>query len=286
MLKLRQTLELKIHSLNTHGQGEALYEDYLIDVEDAIPGDVVKASITFISKEKIYAKTFEILHPSELRNDPSCPQGKLCGGCSWQGIAYAEQLKLKKIMIENELQKQDLKMSVCNVVASPEKEYRSKIQLPLKEENQKIYLGHFQKDSHHIINMDHCDAHPQQIQKLIAEIKASIVENKISIYNEKKHQGLLRHLVIRYSHAENKCLLTFVINADEISDELKLLARIFSTHPLIKGLCVNFNSQIGNTILGREQEILWGDDVLFESVGGQQYLHNVFFKPIFLLQKK
>jgi predicted RNA-binding protein with TRAM domain len=57
-IKLRQTLELEITTLNSHGQGQALFEGKIIDVDDVFPGDKVKASVTFISKEKIFAKAF------------------------------------------------------------------------------------------------------------------------------------------------------------------------------------------------------------------------------------
>lgn len=274
-LKLRQTLELEIASLNANGQGEAFYEGKTIDVDNVFPGDKVKASVTFISKEKIFAKAFEFIQASPLRIKPFCPLAFQCGGCNWQEIAYENQLELKRKMIEAELKKQQLYLQVHPVCPSPYQAYRSKIQLPLSYTKGKVLLGYFKKNSHEIIDLTSCPVHPNSINSLTQKLKDLIIKNKISIYEEKKHKGLLRHILLRFSVWEQKTVLTLVLNSSEVPSIISRLAeQLVPLDKTLKSIVVNFNTQEGNTILGIEDQIIWGEDLLEEMITDKSYLFS------------
>ncbi len=274
-IKLRQTLELEIASLNANGQGEAFYEGKTIDVENVFPGDKVKASVTFISKEKIFAKAFEFIQLSPLRIKPFCPLALQCGGCNWQEIAYENQLVLKQKMIEGEFKKQQLNLQIHSVCPSPYQAYRSKIQLPLSYTKGKVLLGYFKKNSHEIIDLASCPVHPNSVNSLTEKLKDLIIKKKISIYEEKKHKGLLRHVLLRFSVWEQKSVLTLVLNSSDVPSVISQLAeQLVTLDKTIKAIVVNFNTQEGNTILGKEDQLLWGEDSLEEMITDKSYLFS------------
>lgn len=271
-LKLRQTLELEITTLNSHGQGQAVFEGKIIDVDNVFPGDKIRASITFISKEKIFAKAFEFINRSPLRISPFCPLALDCGGCSWQELAYETQLKLKNEMIKNEFLKQGLFIKINEVCPSPTLAFRSKIQLPIIFSKGKTLIGYYKKNSHEIVDMETCPVHPELTNELVRKIKEIVVQEKISLYDEKKHKGLLRHILIRFSVWEQKSILTLVINAKEIPQAIfKLSTELGEQVKNIAAISVNYNTQEGNTILGPEDEMIWGDDIIEEVINDKHY---------------
>ncbi len=271
-IKLRQTIELEITTLNSHGQGQGVFQEKIIDVDNIFPGDKVKASITFISKEKIFAKAFEFIAYSPLRTKPFCPLALSCGGCNWQELSYETQLQFKKELIEKEFHKQELPVTIRDVCPSPSLAYRSKIQLPLVFSKGKTLIGYYKKNSHEVIDMDSCPVHPEMANELVRKIKEVVTQEKISLYDEKKHKGLLRHILIRFSVWEQKSILTLVINSTQIPQAIfKLSTELSQLVKNLGAIQVNFNTQEGNTILGNEDEIIWGDDILEEVINDKHY---------------
>lgn len=274
-LKLRQTLELEITSLNAHGQAQAFFNEKLINVDNAFPGDKVKCAVNFISNEKIFAKAFELMRSSPLRITPFCQLARTCGGCSWQEIAYDNQLKFKQQIVANELKQQQLNIEVHPTCPSPSQAYRSKIQLPVHFNKGKIQLGYFKKNSHEIIDLENCPIHPSSVNTLTRELKKLIIQNKIPIYDEKKHKGLLRHILIRFSIWEQKSILTFVVNADSVPDSMiKLKNDLLQNEKNFKAIVINFNTEQSNTILGIKDEVVWGNDLLDEVVNDKHFFFS------------
>jgi 23S rRNA (uracil1939-C5)-methyltransferase len=66
-------------------------------VENACPGDELAVEIYDEHKNFAFANISETLSLSPLRNlDPKCKLHKICGGCQWQHIDYAQQLRFKR----------------------------------------------------------------------------------------------------------------------------------------------------------------------------------------------
>ena len=67
-------------------------------IENACPGDELKAEIYDVQKDMAFANITEISSASPLREeDPRCKLHKICGSCQWQHIKYEEQLNFKRI---------------------------------------------------------------------------------------------------------------------------------------------------------------------------------------------
>ena len=67
-------------------------------IENACPGDELKAEIYDVQKDMAFANITEITSASPLREeDPRCKLHKICGSCQWQHIKYEEQLNFKRI---------------------------------------------------------------------------------------------------------------------------------------------------------------------------------------------
>ena len=270
-----EELIVDIEKLSNLGYGIAKLDGYVIFVEGACPGDKVKIKVGKKNKNFANAKVVEIIEPSPYRTEPICPMQKVCGACQLQFIDYEYQLKLKKQIVEDtffSIFRDNSKNNIefRDTIASPKnKEYRHKIQYPVSEtkESKRILAGYYKPASHEIVNIKYCPIQPSYCDNIIEFIRQAAQDCGISGYNEKKHAGDLKHVVIRSSAYNGKNLVILVVNSTRIFDKLKKLAsRIYNELDNIAGVGVNFNPQKTNLILGKETQILEGNNFIEEKL--------------------
>jgi 23S rRNA (uracil1939-C5)-methyltransferase len=106
MYKKKQIVEVKILDLAEKNQCFGRLEDGMsIFVQGpAAVGDRVEAEIFKIKKKYLVARMHRLLEPSVHRIDPVCSYFGLCGGCKWQHMEYAEQLRLKRKQVQDALE--------------------------------------------------------------------------------------------------------------------------------------------------------------------------------------
>ncbi|HMD13259.1 MAG TPA: TRAM domain-containing protein, partial [Bacteroidota bacterium] len=72
-------IELTIERLSGEGKTVARKDGMVFFVEDAVPGDVVRARVWKLQKKFAEARTVEILTSSSLRTIPQCKHFGVCG---------------------------------------------------------------------------------------------------------------------------------------------------------------------------------------------------------------
>ena len=225
-----ETLIVKIEKLSNLGLGIAKLDGYVIFVEGACPGDVVKIKVGKKNKNFANAKVLEIIEPSTDRVEALCPMQKVCGACQLQFINYNAQLKYKKQIVEDTVRSIlgsnfGKCLEIKETIPSPTtKEYRHKIQYPVSEtkDSKRILAGYYKQGSHELVNIKYCPIQPNRCDEIIEFIRQAAQECGISGYNEKKHAGDLRHVVIRTSAYNNKSLIILVANSTKLFDKLKI----------------------------------------------------------------
>lgn len=270
-MKQHDELVVNIEKFSNLGTGIAKVDGQVVFVENACPDDVVKIKITKVNKNYATAKTVEVITPSRHRVEPFCPMQKVCGACQMQFIDYGYQLQLKKQMVEDAMRSiGHLDVVVNNPIESPEvKNYRRKIQYPISQTKNsgRIIAGYFKPQSHEIVNIKYCPIQPEICDKIIDFVRENAPKFSLTGFNEKKHTGDLRHVVIRSSADNGNCLVTLVVNATKMFDRLNDFAKsVFEEFDDVVGVCVNFNSKKTNVILGQETVCLYGQDYVEERI--------------------
>lgn len=280
-----EELNVKIDGFSNLGYGIARSDGFVIFVDGACPEDEVRIKLTKVTKSYANAKVVEIIKPSPHRVEPFCAMQKVCGACQLQFIDYDYQLKLKKQIVEDAFRSiGGLNVDIKDPISSPQiKEYRHKIQYPISETkvSKRILAGYYKPASHEIVNIKHCPIQPQICDEIIEFIRSHAFDYGISGFNEKKHKGDLRHVVIRTSVATGKNLVVLVVNATKTFDRLNEFANaIYSNFKEVSGVCVNFNSKKTNVILGEKSECIAGKDFIKERIIDKTFRigANTFFQ--------
>lgn len=270
-MKTLDEIEVSIEKLSNLGYGIAKHEGLVIFVENACPGDKVKAKITKLNKNWANAKIIEILEKSPHRVEPPCAMQNVCGGCQLQFIDYDYQLQLKKEIVEDAIKTiGGLDIEIKEPIASPENlHYRHKVQYPIAQTkvSKRILAGYFKPKSHEIINIKHCPIQPEICDKIIEFIRNTAYDYTISGFDEKKHAGDLRHVVLRISKATGKVLVTLVVNSTKVFEKLQDFAQnIYDNFKEVSGVCANFNPKKTNVIMGENTELLVGKEFIKERI--------------------
>ena len=270
-MQVNEVLTVKIEKLSNLGYGIAKHDGMVIFVENSCPGDIAKIKVTKVNKNYSNAKVIEIVEPSPHRTEPFCAMQKVCGACQLQFIDYDYQLELKQQIVEDAIHTiGDLDIEIKKPIPSPnQKEYRHKIQYPISQTkvSKRLLAGYYKPGTHEIVNIKHCPIQPQICDNIIDFIREKSPEFGITGYNEKKHSGDLRHVVIRISATNDKCLVTLVVNATKSFEKLKNFAQcIFDNFKEVIGVCANYNSKRTNVILSTKTECLFGKDFVKERI--------------------
>lgn len=278
-------LILKIEDFSNLGYGIARVEGFVIFVENSCPQDVVKIKLTKVTKNYANADVIEIITPSPHRVKPFCAMQKVCGACQMQFIDYDYQLELKRQITEEAMHHiAGLNIEVPLTIASPQiKEYRHKVQYPVAETkvSKRLLAGYYKQKTHEIVNIKHCPIQPAICDKIIEFIRENAPKYCVSGYNEKKHTGDLRHVVLRCSTSTGKVLVTLVVNSTKVFENLKKFANIiYEQIPQVVGVCINFNPQKTNVILGEKSECICGEDFVEEKILDKTFKigSNTFFQ--------
>lgn len=264
-------LTVKIEKLSNLAKGIAKYEGQVIFIENVCPEDEVKIQITKVNKNYATAKVIEILTPSSHRIKPFCPLQNICGSCQLQFIDYQYQLELKKQIVEDTIKGiANLNIPINSPIPSPQtKAFRHKIQCPVTQtkNSKKLLTGYYKPQSHEIVNIKYCPIQPEICDKVLEFIRNNATKYGISGYNENKHSGDLRHIIIRHSACKRTLLVTLVINANKLKDNIKNFAKIiFEQFEDVVGVCINFNDKKTNVILGNKTECIIGKDFIYEKI--------------------
>ena len=100
-----ETFELELTSIAHGGAALGRHEGRVIFVPYALPGETVRVEITEDKGRYAFARPVQVLAPAPDRVEPPCPYfGPAgCGGCQWQHVDYAAQLRLKAEIVVDQL---------------------------------------------------------------------------------------------------------------------------------------------------------------------------------------
>lgn len=283
MFNKNQIIETEIIDLGENGEGIAKPDNFTVFVHGAIPGDQVKAKIIKVKKQYAIAKVEEFIQPSINRVIPECPYTQ-CGGCQTQMIDYDAQKQIKHALVDNTMKRIGgfENLHIEDVIGMDDPfAYRNKSQYPVRNVDGQLYIGFYKQRTHDVVDIPHCLVQHPQVNRMMKTLIQKLKVSGISVYNEDKHKGYLRHIVTRISFKTRDIMLIFVTNNHQDDALLQSIAEdIKNEYPEIKSVIQNINSKRGNRVLGFENHTLLGQDKIVD------YIEDLKFEisPLSFLQ--
>ena len=148
-----------------HGRGKAVFVPFVI------PGETVEAAVVESRGGFSRAKLERVVTPSPERIVPACPYFSRCGGCHYQHLDYAAQLKYKQEILRETLRrtaKLELQSEIA-VHASEPWGYRNRTRMQVRHQPE-FALGYFRYGSHSLLAVEACPISSPLINQAIAVI--------------------------------------------------------------------------------------------------------------------
>ena len=282
-MNIGDKFEVCIERFSNLGFGIAKIDGQVVFVENSCPNDRVKIRIKKVTKNYAQAAVEEVISPSEYRVQNICALQKVCGVCPLGFIDYDYQIKLKQDIVRDAMVKiGQIETPVNYPIKSPKiLGYRQKFQYPVSQtkNSKRLLIGYYKPQTHEIVNIKHCTIQPEICDKFLEFIREKAPEYNITGYEEKRHSGVLRHIVIRGSEYSNRFLITLVIN--EKSSKLNEFAKcLYDEFEEISGVCVNYNNKKTNVILSDKTECIIGSNYIEEKLLDKKFKigANTFFQ--------
>ena len=256
------------------GEGIAKIDNFTIFIPGTIKGEKVRVLIVKVLSSHGFGKIVEIIEKSQARQDVDCNTYKRCGGCNLRHVKYEETLKMKQNAVQslvNKTLKNKLQIKETVGMENP-LHYRNKAQYPIGiNKKGEPVIGVFANRTHEVIPIDNCLIQNKKSEEIAKFIIEFIKEKNISIYDEKKGKGLVRHIVTKVGIKTGEIMCVIVINGHKIPNENELVENLKTRYPEIKAIVKNINMKNTNVILGQENINLYGNGYIEDILGEYKF---------------
>ena len=200
-----------------------------------------------------------------MQTIPACPHAKLCGGCQYQGMPYAEQLRLKQERAEALF---GAFAPVSPILGADEPcHYRNKVHAAFGYDRQRrVVSGVYRPGSHAIVPVDDCLIEDESADRVIAAIRALLPKLKLSVYDERRGGGWLRHVLVRRGFITGQLLVVLVATSPVFKNQKAFLSELLDRFPEIRSVVLNINDRFGPVVLGPKNKVLYGDGYIEDTL--------------------
>ena len=297
MKKKKQPVILRdvlVQDYAAEGKSLAKIDGKVIFIERTVPGDIVDIQLAKSKKDWAEAYPIAFKQLSAIRTTPFCEHFQACGGCQWQMLPYAEQLKYKhKQVLDNltRIGKVALPEMLPIVGANKTEYYRNKVEytfatkkfvpseefkslkdagLPIVTEGS--FGGFHAKgmfDKVVEVNKCHLQAEPtNQIRNAIVQF---CIENKYPFYDIKNHTGWLRNMMVRIA-TTGEWMVNIMLGYENEKMRTHLLDFVLSKFPNITSLIYTINTKLNDSIYDLEPIAYSGKGYIIEKLENYQFI--------------
>ena len=252
-------------------------------VKNSIPGQTVTFMVNKKKHGKCEGRLLEVVRQSDTETNERCEHFGKCGGCVYQTVSYDEQLKMKETTVKKILDpviKTDYDWE--GIIGSPvSSEYRNKMEYSFGDEikDGPIALGlHKRNSMYDIVTVTECKIVDNDYRKILKCVYDYALEKKLTYYHKMKHEGYLRHLLVRKAVKTGQILVDIVtttvndIPMDELADRLKAL----SLDGEIVGFLHTYNDSVADAVINEKTDTVYGRDYIEEELLGLKFKITAF----------
>lgn len=311
MLKKGQEYIGIVEKMDFPNKGILHIEETKVTVKNALPGQQIRFSVSKTRKGRCEGRLKEVIKPSsaETKKDV-CSHFGMCGGCTYQSLPYEEQLKIKEGQVKELLRPLiEVDKVFEGIKPSPvEGGYRNKMEYSFGDEFKggPLSLGMHKRGSFHdIVTVSDCRIADEDYQSILMATCEYFREKQIPFYQKMRHEGYLRHLLVRKGVKTGEILVVLVTSGDfprgslngnpdtlcalpqgVAADSTKQVDFLTETQVLsgykehllqltlkgsIAGILHTVNNSLADVVQSDETNVLFGKDYFYEELLGLRF---------------
>ena len=283
----RRIVTIDIKTLDPSGDGIGSAGSIRVSVPFTIPGERVRVRIGRRQHGRAIGTLIDVVRASPHRVEAACrhfgpsavPGIGPCGGCSWQHIAYSEQLRLKTQMVDQLVRAivhdaPPVRPTLPATRVEHPWGYRNKVHfvfdggVPREHDHRaSLQMGHYVRGSRRVIPIVECPVHDER-GNAFAFIARDVFASAL---HSGGAAGTLRSLAVRAGVHTDELMATLVV-----SDDRNRAVRTATRHLLDvtppTSMHVNVHARDDRFIFGRRTRRLHGPARMRETILGATFL--------------
>ena len=269
-----------IEALAPNGDGVAHAGGQRLNIPFTIPGERVRVRVD--ERGRARASLVEVLRASPHRIAPRCrhfgvdavPGVGACGGCSWQHIAYSQQLRFKTELVDRLVRAavRDAPRALPTLAATPLDRpwgYRHKLHFVFGSRGSTLVMGHYVRGSRRVIPVVECPVHDERGNAFAFSARDTFAAAGVAAAGAER--GTLRSLAIRVGRRTRELMATVVV-ADDRDRRLRVATRQLLERTTPTSLHLNVHERADAFIFGPMTRHLSGSARMREEVAGASLL--------------
>lgn len=273
-MKKNDIITLYIEDVNFPNKAYGYFEGEKVTVKNAIPNQKITAQIIKKRRSGIEGRQKEVVETSPLeRQNGYCSHYEKCGGCTYQTLEHNEELMLKERQVKKMFEQNEIEYKEWQgiVPAPSETGYRNKCEFSFGDEEKDgdLALGMRKKMSHYeVVTLKDCNIVDDDYLQIVQASLKFFQENDVPFFHKMRHDGTLRHLVVRKAVA-NKEILVHLITSSDVKFNVEDFKNILTSLDLdseITGILHSTNDGVADVVKSDTMSLLHGRDYIVEKL--------------------
>ena len=193
-----------------------------------------------------------------------CQASRRCGSCRYIEDNYQKQLSTK----HNYFQKlyKDFHVDVHPVIGMDYPyTYRNKVIVAF---NQNYEYGLYEEASHRIVPIKECLLHDNETHRVLNKLQSLFKKYRISIYDQKRNKGFLKHVLIRRAVVTNQTLVVLVVTDQMFKGSKNFCNELIKSCPTVQSIVLNINKRQTSVVLSNQEKVLYGKGFIVDELCG------------------
>jgi 23S rRNA (uracil1939-C5)-methyltransferase len=250
------------------GQAVGRADGMVVYVLGPIPGERARVRIEAVKAKYAVGELVELLNESPERVEPFCPVFGICGGCQVQHLAYPAQLRWKRELVANALQRlggiKDARVAVPIGMNDP-RAYRNKMALVVDHSDGMPTFGFYAARSHEVVPVEACPVVMPQLDRHIAGLHEAARDPASS-----PAFADVLHVVARAARVSEEGVVSLTTRRP--SPNVAPAAAALAAHlPGVVGITNSYEPSSENAVMGRRQTTVFGRAEMREAIDEVQF---------------
>lgn len=296
-MKKGQVYEATVERVDFPNKGIVNTGEGTVIVKNSLPGQKIKLSVNKVRKGKAEGRLLEVTEKSPLETGYPCSHFGLCGGCTYLSLPYEEQLKIKesqvKRLLDSVLEKQESSWNWEGIKGSPvEYEYRNKMEFSFGDEvkDGPLSLGMHKRGSFYdVVTVEDCKIVDADYRLILKTVRNYFAEKEVSYFHRLRHEGYLRHLLVRKASRTGEILVALVTTSQDAGEampertlldgflkELLTLEKEGGLQGKFAGILHIVNDSQADVVQSDRTDVLYGKEYFYEELLGLRFKISTF----------
>ena len=277
-----------ITDIAAEGKAIAKVNDVVVFVPFVVPGDVVDLQVTRKKSHFMEARPIHFHSYSENRTEAVCEHYGICGGCKWQILPYADQIRYKqKQVVDNLTRIGKIELpEITPILGSAKTEfYRNKLEFTFSNKrwrtNEEIAEGkvfetmnavgfHIPGQFDKVLDINKCWLQTEDSNEIRNEVRRYALEKGLTFFDLRSQEGFLRTMMVRTT-STGELMVIMIFFYEDKDAQNALLQHIADKFPQITSLLYVINSKANDTITDQEVLVFKGAECIYEEMDGLKF---------------